>query len=299
MKEFWNSVGKVVRIGTTPGRIAAGISLFLAVVAVEKTGALTINLDYDSDSTFMNAGLSSTDIANMKAACSYAASQFTDNYTDNINVNIHVTAVSGTGTLGQSDTNLDSVSSYSSLRSTVLADASTADDATTVGSGGSLPTSDPVGGSHVYLLTSAEAKALGVQPDDTDPGSDGTFTFGGGYSYTYDPAHRAVAGKIDFIGVVMHEFSEIMGRIGLMGQNITGSPNYMLYDLFHYTGPGTRGLNSGAGRSFSIDNGTTLLKAFNNSSNGGDLADWASGSIDSFNAFGGSGVEEDMSSVGS
>src|SRR4029077_15802043 len=125
-----------------------------------------------------------------------------------------------------------------------------------------------------------------------------TFTFGGGFSYTYDPANRAVPGKIDFIGVAMHEFSEIMGRIPLMGQNLTGSPDYMLMDLFHYTGAGTRGLNTGPGRSFSIDNGTTLLKAFNNANaNGGDPQDWASGTKDAFNAFSNSGVKNDLSAV--
>src|SRR5207237_4488824 len=111
------------------------------------------------------------------------------------------------------------------------------------------------------------------------------FTFGGGFSYTYDPANRAVPGKADFIGVAMHEFSEIMGRIPLMGQSLFGQSDYMLFDLFHYTGAGARGLNSGPGRFFSIDNGTTLLKAFNNAAAnpGSDLQDWASGMNDAFN----------------
>jgi outer membrane protein assembly factor BamB len=177
-----------------------------------------------------------------------------------------------------------------------LADSKTADDATALGSGGSLPTSDPILSSHVYVLSTAEAKALGLMQDSLS--NDGTFTFGGGFSYTYDPNNRAVPGKTDFIGVAMHEFSEIMGRIGLMGQNLTGSPDYMFMDLFHYTGPGQRGLNSGAGRSFSIDNGTTLLKAFNNASaSGGDLQDWASGTNDSFNAFSSSGAKNDLTTV--
>src|SRR5437667_277098 len=96
----------------------------------------------------------------------------------------------------------------------------------------------------------------------------------------------------------MHEFSEIMGRISLMGERLTGSPDYMLMDLFHYTGPGVRGLNDGAGRFFSIDNGTTLLKGFNDAAaNGGDLQDWASGTNDCFNAFSNSSVKNDLTSV--
>src|SRR5207245_1188355 len=154
----------------------------------------------------------------------------------------------------------------------------------------------PIGSAHMDLVARAEAKALRLRADDFT--IDGTFTFGGGFSYTYDPANRAVAGKFDFIGVAMHEFSEIMGHIPLMGENLTGSPDYMLMDLFHYTGAGVRGLNNGAGRFFSIDNGTTLLKAFNNAAaNGGDLQDWASGTNDAFNAFSNSSVKNDLTSV--
>jgi hypothetical protein len=246
----------------------------------------------------MAAGLSATDIANMKAAAAFAATQFTSNYTDNIHVNIFVTAVSGTGTLGMSNTFLNSVPSYSSLRAAVAADSKTPDDATVLGAGGSLPTTDPIGGNDLYVVSRAEAKALDLTADDLS--NDGTFTFGGGFSYTYDPNNRAVAGKTDFIGVAMHEFSEIMGRIPLMGQDLfgTGASDYMLFDLFHFTGAGTRGLNNGAGRSFSIDNGTTLLKAFNNAAvNGGDLDDWASGTNDCFNAFSSSSVENDLTTV--
>src|SRR5437773_2244451 len=89
-----------------------------------------------------------------------------------------------------------------------------------------------------------------------------------------------------------------MGRIPLMGERLTGSPDYMLMDLFHYTGAGLRGLNDGAGRFFSIDNGTTLLKAFNfPNGNGSDPQDWASGTNDCFNAFSSSSVENDLTPV--
>ena len=101
--------------------------------------------------------------------------------------------------------------------------------------------------------------------------STGTFTFGGGQVYTYDPFNRAVAGKFDFIGTALHEFTEIMGRIGLMGDNLDGNPDYMLMDYFHFSGAGTHAFNKGAGRYFSINNGTSNLKAFNDAvMNGGD-----------------------------
>ena len=272
----------------TLGVLMAASSL-LVITAGRPASALTINLNYDPDATFSAAGLSAADIVNMKAANTYAAAQFTSNFSDNINVNIRVTAVAGTGTLGGSSTFLSGFS-FASLRGAALADVTTADDATSTGAGGSVPAVDPIGGGHTYFVSRAEAKALGLSADDAVT-TDGTYTFGGGFSYTYDPNNRAVPGKIDYIGVSMHEISEVMGRIGLMGAALNGQPDYMMLDLFHYTGAGVRGLNNGAGRSFSIDNGTTLLKAWNNASvNGGDLSDWASGTNDTFNAFSSSGV---------
>src|SRR6266446_5081314 len=296
MKEIRRLMSELIFADRGPARITRSVIIALAIAASGPAVALTINLTFAPDSTFTNAGLSSTDIANMKAAASYAASQLTNNFGDNINVNINVTAVHGIRTLGGSNTMLTSVSSYAALRGAVSSDSKTADDATILGPGGSLPLTDPIGGSHLYIVSTAEAKALGLAPDDFS--NDGTFTFGGGFSYTYDPANRAVSGKIDFIGVAMHEFSEIMGRIPLMGQNLFGQPDYMLFDLFHYTGAGTRGLNDGPGRFFSIDNGTTLLKAFNfPNGDGSDPQDWASGTNDCFNAFASSSVENDLTPV--
>jgi hypothetical protein len=147
-------------------------------------------------------------------------------------------------------------------------------------------------------VTRAQAKALGLRPDDMQ--NDGTFNFGGGHPWTYDPNNRNVPGKFDFIGVAMHEYSEIMGRNSIMGDPKfdPGTPNYAAFDLFHYTGAGARGLNNGAGRFFSFNNGTSLLIAFNNgAANGGDLQDWAGPAADPFNAFGPPGEQDDLTTV--
>ena len=185
MKEGWNLIEGMVRI--IGARRRATLLGFVLSTIVTTAAALTINLTYDPDSTFLNAGLSSADIANMKAAASYAASQFTNNLNDGVNVNIKVTAVPGTGTLGQSSTFLTSVSTYAALRSAFAADAKTADDASALSAAGSLPTSDPISSSHTYIVSTAEAKALGLTPNDFS--NDGTFTFGGGFSYKIGRAH--------------------------------------------------------------------------------------------------------------
>src|SRR5689334_2123253 len=187
-------------------RTPACISLLMLVFVSGTASALTINLTFN-DNAMATAGLNATDIANVHAACNYAALQFTSNYTDPVTVNITVTAVAGTGTLGQSNTFINSVL-YNNLRSALIGDAKSADDNTSVGANGSVATTDPIAGSHNWWVTRSQAKALGIIANDSS--NDGTFTFGAGFNYTYDPLNRAVAGKIDFIGVALHEFSEIM-----------------------------------------------------------------------------------------
>jgi hypothetical protein len=278
-------------------RNAFSVVVALMLVAGSTASALTINFEFQTDAQYTAAGLSSADIIAMKAACSSAATQFTSRYTDPINVNIKVTASAGTSDLGSSTTPFDTVDSYNNLRAAFVADSKTADDATTVGAGGSLPAgADPVPGAHMLNLTRAQAKALGLRADDML--NDGTFNFGGGQPWTFDPNNRNVAGKFDFIGVAMHEYSEIMGRNALMGDTLgTGTPQYCAMDLFHYTGAGMRVFGKGPGRSFSFNNGTTLLIAFNDNANGGDLQDWAGPAPDSFNAAGPPGEQDDMTEV--
>src|SRR5882762_7300321 len=95
MKTFSKLVEKVTRrtLWLRCGQMAI---LGLSLSASQPASALIFNLNYDPDSTFTSAGLTAADIVNMKAANTYAASQFTGNFTDNIHVNITITAVPGT-----------------------------------------------------------------------------------------------------------------------------------------------------------------------------------------------------------
>ena len=163
------------------------------------------------------------------------------------------------------------------------ADASTVNDHTALGPSGSIPNTDPTNGAGVYFLTRAQAKALGVIADDLS--NDGTTTFGAGNPFTF--SGPIAAGTYDFMGIAAHEISEVLGRQGF---KTTGQ--YSLLDLFSFTGPGTRNLLGGPNNFFSIDNGTTLLKQFNDpTSNNFDLRDWLSGNdlpgapADAFNQY--------------
>lgn len=229
-----------------------------------------------------------------QAAWISAASVFSANFTDNIHINITVDAVSGTGVFGQSSTFLNSTS-YANLRSLVVADATSADDHTAIGAGGSMVAADPISGTHTWWVSRAQAKAIGLIPDDLN--NDGTTTFGAGNPFTFSGS--ILSGTYDFKGVAAHEISEVMGRLGLSGGTIGSSVNsYSLIDNFSYTGLGVKGVGGGAGNFFSVDNGSNLLKLYNNSvANGLDSRDWAPGSNDAFNQFSGSGVVNPVSPV--
>ena len=223
-----------------------------------------------------------------------AANQFTSNFSDPIHVNITVDGVAGTSILGQSSTFLQSIA-YANILTRFGADATTPTDATAVGAGGSLSGADPVGSAHTYWLSTAQAKAIGYIADNLS--TDGTTTFGAGFTYTF--SGPIAGGAYDFQHVAAHEISEVMGRLGISGGTIGASANsFSVIDLLSYTGSGARGMGNGAGNSFSVDGGITLLKLFNNQSGlGGDSRDWASGSFDAFNAFSNSGVANTLTPV--
>jgi hypothetical protein len=158
-----------------------------------------------------------------------------------------------------------------------------------------MTVADPVGASHTWWVSRSQAKAIGLIADDLS--NDGTTTFGAGNSLSF--SGTPAAGFYDFKGIAAHEISEVMGRLGIAGGTIGSFTNsYSLIDNFAYTGAGVKNLGNGAGRDFSFDGGTTLLKLYNNaSSNGLDVVDWAPGTNDAFNQFSSSGVVNPVSAV--
>ena len=163
-----------------------------------------------------------------------------------------------------------------------------------------MTAADPTNGAGTWWLTRTQAKALGFIPDDMS--DDGTTIFGAGNPFTFSGA--IAAGTFDFQGVVAHEISEVMGRLGLSGGTVKTSDgglvdnSFSLIDNFSYTAPGTKGLRSGPRNHFSIDNGTTLLKLWNDpTADEGDSRDWAPGTNDAFNQVSLLGVADPVSAV--
>ena len=159
----------------------------------------------------------------------------------------------------------------------------------------SLPANDPTGAGSTWYVPRAECKALGLSGvGANDTISDGTVTFSSTKSYTFDPTNRAVAGKFDFIGVVQHEITEVMGRAYLLNYGIGG---YSPCDLFRYTNTAARSFGTNdANVYFSVDNGVTAQKFYYGIVTSGDLQDWVSSTPqDSFDAFVSSGKQSVIS----
>jgi Dockerin type I domain len=266
---------------------------FIAICAFSVTGtvfyatvpsvqALTFNLSYDASTNSAPAGFA--------AAFNDAIQFYETNFTDPITINLQVGwgEVAGQSlppsALGESSASQPGFFQYGTIKSLLVADAKSAADLSAVAN---LPASDPTGGA-TFKISRAQGKALGITIGDGSA-LDGSVGFNSADSFTFDPNNRAVAGKVDFIGVAEHEISEVMGRFG-QSQNGAPSGRYGPIDLFRYSSPGILDLVPANGAYFSIDGGTTAINTFNGIG-GGDLSDWAGATPDSYNASIASGLK--------
>ena len=228
---------------------------------------MQLNVSYDSTT-------SATAPTAFFDAVSYVVNLFDRIFTNNSTVNIEV----GYGTfpedgspvtsLGVSDQNNVVFGNYSSIRQTLIGEG--APGANT------LPSVSPFTGN--ITLGSAEQKALGLVGADSSLdgwvgiASDDELTQMTGGSWSFDPTATPGPNQFYIVGVLEHEFTEVMGRTSYL--SIAGE--YGVMDLYRWRQNGSRQTGTGDPAYFSIDGGNTNLDSWNDASiSGGDLGDWA------------------------
>jgi autotransporter passenger strand-loop-strand repeat protein len=234
--------------------------------AISLVQGMSINVTYDSSvTTAANAAAIEGAVA---AAVQFLENTFTNPIT--LNIDVGFGEVNGSpivsSAVAESESNRISTT-YAAITSALSAGAISADQ---IAAAAGLPASDPTS-SGSWVIARAEAKALGLLAGTDDSVVDGYVGLSSATSFTFDPNNRTVSGMHDAIGALEHEITEVMGRVGSLGQH--DGPNvYTPIDLFRYSAPGERQLVYGPGY-FSI-NGQTLLTPYNNPSSGGDAVDW-------------------------
>ncbi|WP_420384382.1 NF038122 family metalloprotease [Novosphingobium sp.] len=223
--------------------------------------------------------------AGFATAVAAAVQYFETTLTNTVTVNLTFTwGPLSNGIVGETDfgSNFGNVS-YASWRAALLANASASGaDADNLTAAQALPATDPLGnGKVVVSYPYASAIGLAIPGETSDPAAtDATITLSSALSYTFDPAHRTVAGDYDAIAALEHEISEALGRIAGSDGYDPGSskaastiskPNPL--DFFRYAN-GTGALDTStsyANASFSLTGATNLIQM---GEEGGDLSDW-------------------------
>ena len=257
-----------------------------ALLLASPARAFIINVTYDSSVT------SSANSAAIQSAFGWAVQTFENQFANatSVNITVYWGAVgpfAGGINLGASST-AEVDTTYADIKAALQNARSSAADYSSVAS---LPASDPLPGVQ-WWISQAEAKVLGLIPiDSTD---DGDVGFADNVTYTFNPTNRAVPLEFDFISVAEHEISEVLGR----GYGLDYPPGngYLPYDLFRFTGNGTRNFDPfGTSVYFSVDDGATVLKYFYPDITTGDAQDWASGATpDSYDAYLYDGLQGDL-----
>lgn len=243
---------------------------------------MNLNISFDQPLGSLPSGL--------VAAVNYVVNYFDTLFTNNVTVNIHLGygEIEGSplsaGAIGESQANFASVS----YTQAVGALASTGQLGSTT-----LPVSSPFAAGTLWLTT-AQERALGLLPANSAEidgwvGISNTAPFSYAANVTPGPSEHYL------IGVLEHEFTEVMGRLSFIGSHLGATQSYSLMDLYRFSAPGALQTGTGTPAYFSIDNGTTNLDNWNTKF-GGDLGDWAaSAGSDAFLAFSQPGVIENVS----
>jgi hypothetical protein len=241
-------------------------------------------------------------------ACFLAATNFWSSIlTDGIAVNLTVGLEALDPNILGGAVSVYASGTYAAVRAALAGDASSANDALAVAalaSGGSFGmllnhnSNNPNGASSAnaytdndadannttILSTRANAKALGLLGVSSD--SDGSITFSSAFAaaglFDYDRSDGIDAGKIDFLGIAIHEIGHALGfssGVGVLDQlpgYLDSTYTYVApLDLYRYSTTSTAlGIidwtASTSDKYFSLNNGTTKIASFSTGTIHGD-----------------------------
>ena len=243
-----------------------------------------INITFDASAANAPSGF--------EADVNYVASLFDALFTNPVTINIDVGwgEVDGQslskGTLGESLQSPTNGYSFSQIERAANNLATAGGDPIALLA---MPSVDPTGGAVIDPGT-AEARALGLLPA-VSGSIDGWIGLTSQPGTFFFDQSQPVDGQWDAIGVIEHEFSEVMGRVA------GGGPTYFsVLDMYRYSG---HTLDAAAKNpdAFSIDHGATALQLFNTDPMG-DTGDWGNPvNEDAFQAFSDAGIAASLSTV--
>jgi len=224
--------------------------------------ALVITPSWDSSIT------SDPNAATIESTINTAIQYYQTRFADPITVTIKFQEITTAGLEGHSSWWYYNIN-YSDFLTALLGDATTTNDTTVLAN---LPISanNPVTGTGIIRVKTANLKALGFTgyTSGLAGGIDGII---GLHTSQMNLSRAAIdPSKYDLLSVTEHEIDEILGLASSLDSN-AGDP--LPEDLFRYTSSGSRTFTTnGDDAYFSID-GVNLLARFNQNP-GGDFGDW-------------------------
>ncbi len=250
-----------------------------------------------------NVALANQVSTGFSAAAALWSSQLSNNYTFNLTIDYQALGAGILGSAGSDTVGL----SYSSVRTALIASATSANDLTSVASlsntsslsfitnnraGTRITDNDGSSNNSVLDVTRANAKALGLLAANAS-GVDTSITFSSNFGFDFNRADGITIGTYDFVGIAAHEIGHGLGFISGVddvdaytgfgpnaGTDLNGGTAgigtldpYRLFtplDLFRYSAPNTRDLAFGGTPYFSINSGLTNSGLFSTGSYNGD-----------------------------
>lgn len=218
-------------------------AVLTALAAAKPAMALTITPTFDANV----AG--SAYASQIESAFAVAAAAYTGAISTNVNVTISVDW-SSQSYLGAAQDSLYGYYNYNTIQSAL-----------------NLPGGAPTSGPSLYVLPTAELKALGGSSGAT---YDSLITFSSAYAWTFNPSGGVAAGTYDFLAVAEHEIDHALGRIPGLFSSTTSPVFRTPLDLLRYTAPGVLASTDTGTDYLSLNGGTTVLQQLSTT---GDTSD--------------------------